>query len=168
MYVATDVLYREVSSRLWERRKVYMTKKSTDGGVVYDLAVIGSGGAAFAAAIRAVESGARVAMIERGTLGGTCVNIGCVPSKTLLRAGEIYRDARQQPFAGLQTAALGVDMSALIEQKDVLVRELRQQKYSDLIEEYGWTLVQGEARFVDDHTLRVGSEQITADNILIA
>ncbi|MFT9485924.1 MAG: FAD-dependent oxidoreductase, partial [Tepidibacillus sp.] len=56
----------------------------------YDYLIIGSGGAAFASAIKAVEYGAKVAMIERGTVGGTCVNIGCVPSKTLLRAGEIH------------------------------------------------------------------------------
>jgi len=55
----------------------------------YDLLIIGSGGSAFSAAIKAIEYGAKVAMIERGTVGGTCVNIGCVPSKTLLRAGEI-------------------------------------------------------------------------------
>ena len=50
----------------------------------YDLLIIGSGGSAFSAAIKAIEYGAKVAMIERGTVGGTCVNIGCVPSKTLL------------------------------------------------------------------------------------
>ncbi len=55
------------------------------GDYDYDLAIIGSGGGAFAAAIRAVDSGARVVMIERGTIGGTCVNVGCVPSKTLLK-----------------------------------------------------------------------------------
>src|SRR5699024_1819039 len=54
-----------------------------------DLLIIGSGGAAFSAAMKAIEYGAKVGMIERGTIGGTCVNIGCVPSKTLLRAGEI-------------------------------------------------------------------------------
>jgi mercuric reductase len=60
------------------------------GGDRYDLAIVGSGGGACAAAITAVERGARVVMIERGTLGGTCVNIGCVPSKTQLRAGELF------------------------------------------------------------------------------
>ncbi|CCQ94003.1 hypothetical protein CULT_1600008 [[Clostridium] ultunense Esp] len=57
----------------------------------YDFLIIGSGGAAFSAAMKAVEYGAKVAMAERGTIGGTCVNVGCVPSKTLLRAGEILR-----------------------------------------------------------------------------
>jgi mercuric reductase len=71
----------------------------------YDLLIIGSGGAAFSAAIKAIEYGAKVAMIERGTIGGTCVNIGCVPSKTLLRAGEINHLAKVNPFTGLQTSA---------------------------------------------------------------
>ncbi|MED5053833.1 mercuric reductase, partial [Anoxybacillus rupiensis] len=80
--------------------------------------------------------GAKVAMIERGTIGGTCVNIGCVPSKTLLRSGEINHLAKNNPFLGLNTSAGSVDLKKLMEQKDELVRELRQQKYVDLIDEY--------------------------------
>ncbi|PZN07987.1 MAG: mercuric reductase, partial [Bacillota bacterium] len=76
---------------------------SGDGDAPYDLVIIGSGAAAFSAAIQATGHGARVVMIERGVIGGTCVNIGCVPSKTLLRAAEIYFRARHHPFAGLDT-----------------------------------------------------------------
>ena len=79
----------------------------------FDLAIIGSGGAAFSAAIRARDAGANVVMIERGTIGGTCVNIGCVPSKTLLRAGEIHHLAGHHPFAGLATEAGPVQMGRL-------------------------------------------------------
>jgi mercuric reductase len=71
----------------------------------HDLAIVGSGGGAFAAAIRARDRGARVVMIERGTIGGTCVNVGCVPSKTLLRGGDIYWQAGHNPFAGTPTTA---------------------------------------------------------------
>ena len=67
---------------------------ATDKGRSYDLAVIGSGGAAFAAAIRATTLGKRVVMIERGTIGGTCVNTGCVPSKALLAAAEGFTGYR--------------------------------------------------------------------------
>jgi mercuric reductase len=87
------------------------------GGDQYDLAIVGSGGAAFAAAISAVERGARVVMIERGTLGGTCVNIGCVPSKTQLRAAELFWQANHQPFAGIATSGQLVNLPALVEQK---------------------------------------------------
>ncbi|MBI3979410.1 MAG: mercury(II) reductase [Chloroflexi bacterium] len=134
----------------------------------YDLAIIGSGGAAFAAAITAREAGARVAMIERGTLGGTCVNVGCVPSKTLLRAGELYSQAGHHPFVGVETRAGRVDLAALVDQKDELIRRLRRDKYEDLIGEYGWDLVHGEASFVDERTVQVGGETIGAGSFLVA
>lgn len=138
------------------------------GGDRYDLAIVGSGGAAFAAAITAVERGARVVMIERGTLGGTCVNIGCVPSKTQLRAGELFWHAGHQPFAGIHTRAEAVDLPALVAQKDELIRDLRQEKYTTLIDEYGWELVRGEATFTDPGTLRVGDRTIRADGFILA
>ncbi|WP_269148836.1 mercury(II) reductase [Kyrpidia spormannii] len=138
------------------------------GGDEYDLLIIGSGGAAFSAAIQAVSRGAKVGMIERGTIGGTCVNIGCVPSKTLLCAGEIKRLAGKHSFAGLQTYAGPVDLKALIAQKNELVEELRQHKYIDLIDDYGFELIRGEARFVNEGTVEVGGRPITARNFLIA
>lgn len=64
----------------------------------YDLLILGGGSAAFSAAIRASELGKTAAMIERGTIGGTCVNVGCVPSKQLLATGETYRAAQTNPF----------------------------------------------------------------------
>jgi mercuric reductase len=134
----------------------------------YDLLIIGSGGAAFSAAIKAVNQDANVGMVELGTVGGTCVNIGCVPSKTLLRAGEIQHLARQNSFAGLQTAAGSVDLKRLIEQKNELVQQLREQKYVDLVEEYGFDLIRGEARFVDEKTVEVDGRKITAKRFLIA
>src|SRR5690625_2195256 len=76
----------------------------------YDYIIIGSGSSAFSSAIEAVNYGAKVAMIERGTVGGTCVNIGCVPSKTMLRAGEINHLAKNNPFTGLHTSASDVDL----------------------------------------------------------
>ncbi|CAI9390224.1 MULTISPECIES: mercury(II) reductase [Bacillaceae] len=134
----------------------------------YDLLIIGSGGAAFSAAIKAIEYGARVGMVERGTVGGTCVNIGCVPSKTLLRAGEINHVAKVNPFTGLQTSAGEVELAPLIKQKNELVSELRNQKYVDLIDEYGFDLIEGEAKFVDENTLEVNGQKLSAKRFLIA
>jgi mercuric reductase len=134
----------------------------------YDFLILGSGGAAFSAAIEAIAEGAKVAMVERGTIGGTCVNIGCVPSKTLLRAGEIRRLALRNPFDGLRTSAGPVDLQRLVEQKDELVRRLRDQKYIRLIEEYGFDLFRGEARFVDGMTVEVNGRKVTAKRFLIA
>ena len=134
----------------------------------YDLLIIGSGGAAFSAAIKSVEYGAKVAMIERGTVGGTCVNIGCVPSKTLLRAGEINHLAKVNSFTGLQTSAGEVELAPLIKQKNELVSELRNQKYVDLIDEYGFDLIEGEAKFVDENTVEVNGKKLSAKRFLIA
>lgn len=137
-------------------------------GSGYDLAIVGSGSAAFAAAIAATERGARVVMVERGTVGGTCVNVGCVPSKALLRAAEAYYQAGHHPFVGIGTRAIGVDLPAVIAAKDELVRQLRQEKYLDLIEEYGWELRHGNARFRDERTLELDGEPLVADRYLIA
>lgn len=134
----------------------------------YDLAIVGSGGGAFAAAIRATELGARVAMVERGTIGGTCVNIGCVPSKTLLRGAKTYHRVGHHPFEGIETKAGAVDYGAMVAQKDALVSTMRQEKYIDLVDEYGWDLIEGEATFEGEETLRVGDRTIRAVSYLIS
>ena len=115
----------------------------------YDLAIIGSGGGAFAAAIRATTLGKSVAMIERGTFGGTCVNTGCVPSKALIAAADarhVAVDASQR-FPGIATAAGPVDMPTLIGGKQDLVEGLRGEKYVDVAKSYGLHVRQGEAAF---------------------
>jgi mercuric reductase len=145
-----------------------VSELDTAGNYDFDLLIIGSGGSAFSAAIQAVSYSAKVGMIERGTIGGTCVNIGCVPSKTLLRAAEINHLARQNPFAGLQTSVAPVDLKTLVAHKNELVGELRQHKYVDLIDDYGFELIRGEARFVNEQTVEVDGRQITARNILIS
>ncbi len=136
--------------------------------VDYELVVIGSGSAAFAAAIEARGAGARVAMIERETLGGTCVNVGCVPSKTLLQASDIHHMAVRNPFRGLNTHAKPPDLAILITEKDALVGNLRQKKYADLIAEYDIDLIPGDAEFLDRHRIRVGDRVITGGRYIIA
>lgn len=134
----------------------------------YDLLVIGSGSAAFAAAIKARELGATVALVERGTVGGTCVNVGCVPSKALLRPAELYHQAGHSPFPGIEVSAGGVDLAALVASKDELVEALRRQKYLDLLDVYDIDLIRGTARFVDPHTVEVDGRRITASRYLVA
>ena len=151
----------------WLERKL-KGRRTGEGNTDYDLAVIGSGGGAFAAAIRAVDSGARVVMIERGTIGGTCVNVGCVPSKTLLKAAETYHRAGHHRFEGIETKAGAMNYGALVTQKDGLVEDLRKEKYADLVGEYGWEMIRGEASFVDEETLRVGDRSIKAGAYILA
>lgn len=138
------------------------------GDDTWDLAIVGSGSAAFAAAIRARDLGARVVMIERSTTGGTCVNVGCVPSKALIRAGEMQYLAQHHGLAGVRTSAEPVDLRAVVGQKDQLVTHLRAEKYEDLLAEYGIDLIRGTATFTGTETLAVDGRSITAGKYLVA
>src|SRR5256712_12683527 len=98
-----------------------------------DLVILGSGSAAFAAASKAGAHGVKTAMIERSTLGGTCVNVGCVPSKNLLRAGELrYYDSHRE-FPGIRPRRTTLKFNRIIEQKNRIVTGLRKEKYSDVL-----------------------------------
>ncbi len=116
-----------------------------------DLAVIGAGSAGFSAAIAAAEQGARVTLIGCGLIGGTCVNIGCVPSKTLIRTVETLHQARTASrFSGIEAEARIKDWKAVIKQKDALVAELRQAKYADILSAYDTiAYIEGEASLAD-------------------
>jgi len=142
----------------------------------YDLAIIGSGGGAFAAAIHATGLGKKVVMVERGTVGGTCVNTGCVPSKALLAAADARQVASDDRFPGIGTSAAPVDMAALIGGKRDLVESMRAEKYVGLVTEYGWDLLPGTATFtgtVESPALQVTRadgqvEQVEAEHYLVA
>jgi mercuric reductase len=138
------------------------------GGGDYDLLVLGAGSAAFAAAIRGRDAGYRVALAEAGTLGGTCVNVGCVPSKALLAAGAAYWQAGHPRFAGITTSAGPVDLAALVAQKDDLVAVLRQEKYADLAASYGFEILTGRASFTGRDTVEVAGQVIRPGAALIA
>ena len=139
-----------------------------NGTAALDLAVIGSGGAAMAAAIAARQAGRTVTLVEAGTLGGTCVNVGCVPSKTLLAAAGARHTALTNPFPGAPTSAGPVDLGALVAQKDDLVAGLRHAKYAEVAAAYGVEVVAGLARFSDRETLRVDGRPLPARAYLIA
>jgi mercuric reductase len=134
----------------------------------YDLLVLGAGSAAFAAAIRGRDAGYRVALAEAGTLGGTCVKLGCVPSKALLAAGAAYWAAGHHPFAGITTTAGPVDLAALVTQKDELAAALRQEKYADLVDAYGFEVLAGHARFTGPDTVEVAGRPVRPGAVLIA
>jgi len=143
-------------------------------GVGLHIAIVGSGSGAFAAAIRTAEAGARVTLIEQGTLGGTCVNVGCVPSKIALRAAEIAHRQARHPFAGIPAGGGAVDRAALREQIRARVDGLRREKYEYILDGHdGIELIRGRARFADAHTLLVeraeGGERLLVPNrILLA
>ncbi|MBI2776828.1 MAG: mercury(II) reductase [Chloroflexi bacterium] len=135
----------------------------------FDLLILGSGSTAFAAAIRASDLGARVAMVERRTLGGTCANRGCLPSKNLIEAARIVHEAAHPRYAGLRPAEVGVDFGVLIAQKDGVVRDYRAKKYASVADGLrDLELIEGDAAFVDPHTVAIGDRRVTGDRILIA
>jgi mercuric reductase len=141
---------------------------SSAPGAQYDLAVIGSGGGAFAAAIAARRRDLSAVMVEAGTFGGTCVNVGCIPSKALLAAAEARQRAGERRFPGIRTEAGPVDFAALIAGKREIVDGMRQRKYVDLAEEYGIERVEGRARFADGPVLEVDGRRIEAAHYLVA
>jgi mercury(II) reductase len=141
--------------------------RKASGG--YDLAVIGAGSAGFSAAISAAELGAQVALIGNGTIGGTCVNVGCVPSKTMIRAAEAVHQAETASrFAGIRAAGGIADWGAVVRQKNELVSSLRQAKYIDLLPSYNTVAYrEGRARLrVDGVT--VDGEPIKAGKVIVA
>lgn len=124
--------------------------------LTFDLAVLGGGAAGFAAAIRAAELGARVALIERSVLGGTCVNVGCVPSKTLLRAAEANHRRIHHGFREVPSTDGQPDWPLVRGHKDELTADLRQRKYWDVLSSYAAiTLLQDHAAFTSRNEVRL-------------
>ncbi len=128
-----------------------------------------------AAALKAVEQGAQVTLIERGTIGGTCVNVGCVPSKIMIRAAHIAHLRRESPFdGGIAATVPTIDRSKLLAQQQARVDELRHAKYEGILGgNPAITVVHGEARFKDDQSLTVrlnegGERVVMFDRCLVA
>jgi mercuric reductase len=139
------------------------------------VAVIGSGGAAMAAALKAVERGARITLIERGVIGGTCVNVGCVPSKIMIRAAHVAHLRRTSPFdGGLPATPPTVLRERLLAQQQGRVDELRHAKYEGILDGIpAISVLRGEARFQDGRRLRValaegGERVLEFDRCLVA
>ncbi|MBI1873492.1 MAG: mercury(II) reductase [Acidobacteria bacterium] len=133
-----------------------------------DVIVLGGGSAGFAASIHAAALGARVTLIEGGTLGGTCVNVGCVPSKTLIRAAEVQHRAAHHPFDGIRTAAQAPDFANVMAQKDALVTALRQEKYWDVLAAYpNVSLHQGRGMIKRDLSITVDGDVLKPGRLIV-
>ena len=136
----------------------------------YDVAVIGAGSAGFSAAIAAAEKGAKVALIGYGTIGGTCVNVGCVPSKAMIRAVDITHAAKTADrFDGVSASARVADWALMVAQKQALVDELRGAKYEAVLQNYpNVNYITGKAAFQANGSLLVGGQLIEAGKVIIA
>jgi mercuric reductase len=135
----------------------------------YDLVILGSGAAAFAAALKASELDVKVAMIERGTVGGTCVNVGCVPSKNLLRAGEIIYYSKHPSYDAISSNNGKFSFKEIVEKKDELVLSLRNAKYVNVLDSIqNVTLIKGSASFVSKNEVKVNGKQLYGKKFIIA
>jgi mercuric reductase len=139
------------------------------GGFDYDLLIVGTGGAGTAAAIRGSELGATVAIVEGAdVVGGTCVNIGCIPSKSLIEAAHHFHTARTA-FPGIQPCDPQLAWKEVLRQKREIVDTLRQEKYLDVLASYeGVSLLQGRAKLLRDGRVQVGDQKVRARKVILA
>src|SRR6266513_596480 len=122
----------------------------------YDLVILGSGSTAFAAALHAAELGKRAVMTEFRTVGGTCANRGCLPSKNLIEAARLVYDAAHPRYPGLTPVQMPINWAELVAQKDEIVSEYRAHKYESLLDDpEHLQLVPGQARLLSEHELEV-------------
>jgi mercuric reductase len=136
----------------------------------FDLIIIGGGAGAFAAAIRANELKAKTALVNAGLpLGGTCVNVGCVPSKTLLWAGEILHHAKHHGVPGVELEVKNFDFQRVVQDELSLVEKLRQEKYEKVLKNLEYvTAMEGKAKFVSQNEVEVNGEKLSAEKFIIA
>jgi len=149
------------------------TENGTDAE--YDLLVVGGGSAAFAAALKASDLGHRALIINDGPdwgglpVGGTCVNVGCIPSKALIRAAEAHHTASDHSFDGITSESEVTDFGAITDQVQALVDDLQQHNYLDVVDgDPNVTIREGRGRLVGEQAVEVDGDTVTARRILIA
>jgi pyruvate/2-oxoglutarate dehydrogenase complex dihydrolipoamide dehydrogenase (E3) component len=133
----------------------------------YDAIVVGAGQAGPPLAGRLTAAGHTVAVVERKLVGGTCVNYGCIPTKTLVASAHAAHIARRSADFGIGTGDVTVDMTKVKARKDGIVRGDREGVEGWLEGMEGCTLIRGHARFTDPHTLDVDGQVISADRIFL-
>lgn len=149
-----------------------MPKDSEERGLEFDIAVIGSGPGGFEAAVKAARSGLRVCVIEKGPVGGVCVNWGCIPTKALLRSAEIFRLADGAASFGLRIDDSSIDIAQAVKRsRKVVLTASKGVEYS--LKQNNVTVKRGEASFADAHTLEISrdgkvEETVTAEYVIIA
>ena len=141
--------------------------RMAEGETHFEYLVIGGGSGGIASARRAAAHGAKVAVIERARLGGTCVNVGCVPKKVMFNAGTVQEILHMAAGYGFTVEGVKFDMMALKEKRDAYVKRLN-GIYSNNLANSGITSITGDASFVGPKQVKVGDTVYTGDKILIA
>ena len=144
----------------WYGVEVNMEKIKTD------VLFIGAGPGGYAGAIYAKKKGLDVVLVDREWIGGTCLNVGCIPTKALVRSSETFHALQTESF-GIHADNLSIDLSQVIDQKDK-VKNALVSGIEYLLKKHKINYIQGQAQFIDDHTVRVGQTEIVAKDIVIA
>ncbi len=132
-----------------------------------DIIIIGSGPGGYRTAAYAASKGKTVTIFEEGHLGGTCLNVGCIPTKTLARSAEAASEMRNAASVGLKAVEPEFSLADIVARKDAVVEQLR-QAIAGVLAAPGITLVNAKASFVDDHTVEAEGQRYTADTIIVA
>lgn len=152
------------------RVKSDVAEKGDSGNNLFDLIIIGGGSAAFSAAIKAESLGLATLMINGGLdFGGTCVNVGCVPSKHLIRAAEAAYQTTHSNFKGIKPKGVDINFTQIIKDKKELVATLQRKKYMDVVRDFkNLTMLKGWAKFKDNKTIHVDGKEYKALKFLVA
>lgn len=134
---------------------------------MYDLIVIGAGPGGYEAAAHAAKLGAKVVIVEKDSIGGTCLNVGCIPTKTFLRSSKLFAECRQGAAFGVDITGLNFNLAAVVKRKDEIVGTLT-RGVGSLLKRSGVEVVRGSARLTSKSTVQVGELTLTGRNILIA
>ncbi|AWB91942.1 dihydrolipoyl dehydrogenase [Aeromicrobium chenweiae] len=133
----------------------------------FDIVILGGGSGGYACALRAVQLGKSVALIEKAKLGGTCLHWGCIPTKAMLHAAEVADGAREGAKFGVKSTFEGIDMAAVNSYKDGVIDRLY-KGLQGLIKSGGITVVEGEGKLVDPKTVEVNGQRYTGANVVLA
>jgi dihydrolipoamide dehydrogenase len=134
---------------------------------MYDLIVIGAGPGGYEAAAHAAKMGKRVALVERGCMGGTCLNVGCIPAKTFLRSSKLFHECKEAAKYGVRLGSVEFDMPAVVERKNRVVGTLT-KGVEGMLKRAGVEVIAGQARLVARNAVEVGAARYEAANILLA
>ena len=133
----------------------------------FDLVVLGAGSGGYAAALRASQLGMTVGLIEKGKVGGTCLHVGCIPTKALLHAAEVADVTRDAAKYGVTAQFAGVDIAAVTSYREEIVAS-KWKGLQGLIKARGITTIEGEGRLTSPTTVQVGDTTVTGKNIVLA
>lgn len=133
----------------------------------FDLVVLGAGSGGYAAALRASQLGMSVGLIEKDKVGGTCLHVGCIPTKALLHAGEVADAARHSEMFGVKASLEGIDMTQVNSYRDGIVSS-KHKGLQGLIKARGITTIEGEGKLISPTTVQVGGDTVTGKNVVLA